>query len=396
MLAAAHNAPFHLSSLRSINMKPILALIPLLRFATAQDALRYLGRVNPATKELTWPGTGVNFSFIGTAATIGLASVSGANSANLIIDDGAPKVISDISGSAITIGPLSPGQHTVTLRRRSETELGTVSLGIVTVNGSFSENSAPSRQVEFIGGKYKLANALTSTDCLEYAAPANICNIRTETFQDSITVGYGLDGVGPGCANNASVEDNPLTYAARAANSLGADYHMVAWSGKGVVRNYAGTPADSPLMPEIWTRYGANDADDSYTFPGTWNPQAVVINLGTNDFGYLDVRDPLNGTSYTNAMINFVQVIQSHWPEAEFFLLTSPMLSDYYPTAEDAQHTTQADALKAAVEQIGDKAHLVDWPTQGSDVGCDYHPNAATHAAEAEILASAMADVLGW
>jgi hypothetical protein len=38
----------------------------------------------------------------------------------------------------------------------------------------------------------------------------------------------------------------------------------------------------------------------------------------------------------------------------------------------------------------------VDWPTQESDVGCDYHPNTATHAAEGAVLAIAICLALGW
>ena len=85
-----------------------------------------------------------------------------------------------------------------------------------------------------------------------------------------LSVKYGLDGTNP-CTNTAALEDNPKTYAALAANVLGADYRIVAWSGKGLVRNIG----YAPLMPELYTRYGANDVDNSYTFPADWTPDAV-------------------------------------------------------------------------------------------------------------------------
>ena len=328
----------------------------------SSGAVRYLGRVNPATKELTWPGTGVAFSFTGTSATIGFTSVTGTNSVDLIIDGGTPIVVSNVAGSSIsTPSGLPRGTHTVVLRKRSEALYGSIFIGDVTTDGTLSASVAPTHQIEVIG--------------------------------DSISVGYGLDGVNP-CSNSAAVEDNPLTYEALAANALNADYNVIAWSGKGIVRNYADD--GQALMPELWTRYGANDADNSYTFPATWNPQAVVINLGTNDFGYLNTRQPLDVTAYTNAMVSFVKTVQKRYPNANFFLMTSPMLSDTYPTAADAQKTTQTNALNAAIKQIGAKAHLVDWPTQGADVGCDYHPNAATQAAEGKVLAAAIKSVLGW
>lgn len=337
-------------------------------------AVRYLGRVNPATKELSWPGTGVSFAFTGTSATIGLASVSGTNSVDLVIDGGAPIFISNIAGTGIsTPAGLSQGTHTVVLRKRSESQYGSIFLGGITTNGALAAAAIPTRQIEIIG--------------------------------DSITVGYGLDGTNP-CTNSAAVEDNPKTYGALAATALHADYSMVAWSGKGLIRNIAtGSPDTSPLIPQLYTRYGANDADNSYPFPAAWSPDAVVINLGTNDFSYLawdasgqsyKARDPINASAYADGMVQFVQSIQTHYPHAHFFLVTSPMLSDNYPTAADAQKTTQTNALKDAVTRLGAKAHLVDWPTQGSDVGCDYHPNAATNAAAGEILRKAIAAALGW
>jgi lysophospholipase L1-like esterase len=352
-------------------MRPLLPILTLTGAVAAQ--VRYLGRVNPTTKELSWPGTGVSFAFTGTSATIGLDAVEGTNSVDLIIDGGEPTVISNVSGTNIfTPSGLEQGDHSVVLRKRSEPSFGSIFVGNVTTDGTLVADEIPTRQIELIG--------------------------------DSITVGYGLDGVNP-CVNSAALENNPKTYGALAAEALNADYSVVAWSGRGVVRNLPDGSSDtSPLIPELYTRYGANDADDSYTFPETWEPGAVVINLGTNDFGYLGfdmtgqpyTRDPLDPSVYTDGMVEFAQSIQTYYPDVHFFLLSSPMLSDTYPTAADAQHTTQANALNATVAQLGAQAHFVEWPTQGSDVGCDYHPNAATHAAEGEVLAEAIAAVLGW
>ncbi|KFY02775.1 hypothetical protein O988_01924 [Pseudogymnoascus sp. VKM F-3808] len=329
---------------------------------TGSASFRFLGRVNPATKELSWPGTGVSFTFTGTSAAILLTSVTGTNSVDLIVDGGVPTVISNVVGNTINIpDSLSYGTHTVVLRKRSESLYGTIVIQGVATDGTTVEDVAPTRRIEIIG--------------------------------DSISVGYGLDGVNP-CTNTAAVEDNPKTYGALAADKLGADYSVVAWSGKGLTRNIGDD--DAITMPTLYTRYGANDADNSYTFPAASAPDAIVINLGTNDFNYLNTRDPINATTFTAGMVKFVKSIQTHYPDANYFLMTSPMLSDGYPTAEDAQHTTLSNAIKAAITELGGKVQLVDWPTQGADVGCDYHPNAATNAAEATVLAGAIETALGW
>ena len=343
--------------------------------ASAPTAVRYLGRVNPATKELSWPGTGVSFAFTGTSATIGLAAVDGATSVDLVVDGGEPIVIANVEGTGIsTPSGLPHGNHTVVLRKRSEPVFGSIFLGEITTDGTLRADAAPpTRQIEIIG--------------------------------DSITVGYGLDGTNP-CANTAAVENNPKTYGALAAKALGADYSVVAWSGKGLTRNIAtGSPDTSPLIPQLYTRYGANDADNSYPFPASWTPDAVVVNLGTNDFSYLawdasgqpfQARNPISPAVFIDGMVGFVRSIQARYPDAHVFLLTSTMLNDNYPTTADAQHSTQAYALRRAVARLGAKVHFVDWPSQGSDVGCDFHPNAARHAAGGELLAKAIQAALGW
>lgn len=340
-------------------------------------ATRLLGRVNPTTKQLTWPSDGLSFNFNGTQAVINFSEVSGDNSLSVVIDNGTQTTIANVGSNSISTPTLRQGTHSVVIRRRSEADFGTLTFQNITTAGTIGPDTAPARRIEFIG--------------------------------DSITVGYGEDGTYP-CTNTAALEDAPNTYGALTSTNLSADYSLIAWSGKGLTRNYVTlTPDTSPIMPELWTRYGALDADNSYTFPTAAIPQAVVINLGTNDYSYVttdasgntvDGRPPLNNVTYEQAYVKFVQTVQSHYPQANFFLCSSPLLSDTYPTAADMQHTSQANAIKAAIAQLNStKVHFVDFPPQpGTEdtIGCDYHPGPAEHQAMAAILIPAIKSVLGW
>jgi lysophospholipase L1-like esterase len=164
-----------------------------------------------------------------------------------------------------------------------------------------------------------------------------------------------------------------------------------------VIRNYKGiTPDNVDLVPELWTRYGSQDDDGSYTFPESDIPDAVVICLGTNDFGYLGTRDPLDINKFTSAYLAFVNNVSQHYPGAQIFLVSSLMLSDTNPTPEDAQHTTLNNVLKNLVESFGAGAHFVDWPTYQGVPGCDNHPNAKMHSDQSKILAAAIGSALGW
>jgi lysophospholipase L1-like esterase len=349
-------------------MISLYSLLSILAFFETTEALRYLGRVNPATKELTWSATGISFAFSGTSASIEFESLTGSNSAELTID-GTSTYIPNLFGLSIsTPTNLTSGNHTVTFRKSSEASFGSIFLGNITTTGTFlPDPPASTRKIEVIG--------------------------------DSITSGYGIGGTLP-CINTAALEIISETYSVQTANALRADYSIISWSGIGIIRNYGSGQIDtSPIMPVRYTKYGANDADNSYTFPEADVPDAIVINLGTNDFGHTDGRPILPGANYTAAMVTFVGSIQSGYrANATFFLLTSPMLGDGYPAGEMVK-STQRQGLKDAVGILGEsgiRAVLVDWPDQGQELGCDYHPTPGTNGIGAGVLERSMRDVLGW
>ncbi|KAK5129214.1 hypothetical protein LTR08_003738 [Meristemomyces frigidus] len=334
---------------------------------------RFLGRVNPITKELTWPATGIVFTFTGTSARVPITSITGTNAIDVFVD-GTVITIDNVSGTKISTPTLAHGLHKVEIRKKSEADFGSIFIDVPVTSGTFHTVKQPKQRMEVIG--------------------------------DSISVGYGEDGVYP-CINTAALEDAPRTYGALTAKNLSADYSIVAWSGRGIIRNYVTATGDDgqPTVPELWTRYGANDPDNSYDFKPSIN--IVVINLGTNDFSFLSnyangtaylARPVLNITNYTNALIKFGKTVQSKYPHAQLFLTTSPLLSDGYPTQDPTQHSSQLAAIQSAVAQLGSKAHVVNFPTQDStnnNIGCDYHPSILTHQQMAVILTDAIEAVTG-
>mmetsp|Transcript_20418 Transcript_20418/g.34190 ORF Transcript_20418/g.34190 Transcript_20418/m.34190 type:complete len:565 (+) Transcript_20418:109-1803(+) len=71
---------------------------------------------------------------------------------------------------------------------------------------------------------------------------------------DSISAGYGVDGMPP-CSFAAELEDVTHGFAYLVAQNVHADLHVIAWSGKGVVRNYgdSNTTSTDP-MPAYYNR----------------------------------------------------------------------------------------------------------------------------------------------
>ena len=60
---------------------------------------------------------------------------------------------------------------------------------------------------------------------------------------DSLTAGYGSLGHKP-CASLPTNQDYAVTWGARTCTALGAECHTLAWSGRGLVRNYV--PGEEP------------------------------------------------------------------------------------------------------------------------------------------------------
>ena len=109
----------------------------------------------------------------------------------------------------------------------------------------------------------------------ELLAPPPVTR-RMEVIGDSITAGYGNEGVAP-CGFSAETENHYLTYASVAARTVGAELHTIAWSGKGMVYNF-GDDTFQPL-PELYDRTIASE-DAGWSFE--WQPDVVAVNLRAN------------------------------------------------------------------------------------------------------------------
>lgn len=324
---------------------------------------RFLGRVDPSTRELTWPATGIAFAFEGSSASIPITSKTGDPAIEMVIDGGMPIAMDKVTGSSIdTPAGLPRGRHTVEIRKKSEAYFGSLFLGKPTTDGTLVPMQAPKRRIELIG--------------------------------DSITAGYGLEGVFP-CTNAAHLEAATKTYGALTAKNLSADYSIVAWSGKGVTRNYVTPEPDtSPLMPELWAQYGAL-TPRPYDFSTAVD--VVVINLGTNDFSFKPgMRAQLNITVFTAAFIEFARAVHARYPGATMFITSSPLLGNDTP---EQQRTKHLGAVKATIAALDFPAHFVDFPTQdasNNNIGCDYHPSARTNEEMSVVLTAAIQQVMGW
>jgi lysophospholipase L1-like esterase len=256
---------------------------------------------------------------------------------------------------------LAAGSHTIELYRESETYYGASQFFGITGGALQAPPPSRGRLIEFVG--------------------------------DSISAGYGNLGSeshGGGqpmapCGFTLETESAYLSYASVAARALGADASIVAESGWGVYRDRAG--GTDSIMPKVYDRILGNDPTPVWDFRTT--PQAVVINLGTNDFA---LDDP--GQPYATALAAFIDTIRGRYPGAWIFCAVGTMYTNI-------EHEQALAYTQSAVNSRGGEAAkvgVVDFRPQDETkgTGCDWHPNVAEHQRMADVLVPVLKAKLGW
>ena len=223
---------------------------------------------------------------------------------------------------------------------------------------------------------------------------------KIEFIGDSITCGYGVDLEDPDTVFATDTEDVTKAYAYRAARLLDADYSMVSYSGYGVLSGY--TDTDERCIHQLVPAYYEKVAF-SYAHPfGTckleqqeWNfsrfcPDAIVVNLGTNDDSYCK-DDAGRQQEFCNEYVKFLTKIRKHNKKAEIFCTVGVMGERIYPTV--------AAAVTEYMQKYDDMhIHVFPLKEQSEEDGrvTDNHPTARTHQKVAKAVARNIQTVMGW
>jgi lysophospholipase L1-like esterase len=121
-------------------------------------------------------------------------------------------------------------------------------------------------------------------------------------------------------------------------------------------------------------------------------PQAVLINLGTNDISN-NKGDP--GTPFRDAYLGLVQTVRMKYPQALIVCLIGPLLSgadldtirghlSAVVSTRRAAGDTNIEFFDQIAAQTSDKA------------ACQYHPNPAENQIMADQLAAELRTRLAW
>lgn len=214
------------------------------------------------------------------------------------------------------------------------------------------------------------------------AFPPDTAGLRIEFVGNSITCGYGNEGDDAHCGFSGATENNYMSYGSVAARYLNARYVAVAYSGRGVVRNY--DQSTSGTLPELYQRINPDDSTSQWDF-ALWKPDIVAVNLGTNDFAH-GLPD---SAAFVNGYANFLKRIAAYYPGVRILCLMGPMINDHWPPGVKAASVCRR-YIQAAIHQAGDsRVAFFEMSDQGAyGFGCDYHPNIRQHRKNAEELAA--------
>jgi lysophospholipase L1-like esterase len=202
---------------------------------------------------------------------------------------------------------------------------------------------------------------------------------------DSITCGYGDLGASKDCGYAPETSNENVAWGAVAARELGAMHTSIAYSGRAVFKNREPGDRDE-LMGVVWLRTLPDDPASTWDFT-RYVPDAVVINLGTNDFAH---GDP--GPDFVLAYAALVKSVRAKYGAARIVCAVGPML-------EAPLHAVLARHVASAIEAVHDpKVTFLDLPPQNrtTELGCNYHPNQASQAKMAAALVAHLRATLGW
>ncbi|WP_145150650.1 SGNH/GDSL hydrolase family protein [Paenibacillus xylanexedens] len=246
--------------------------------------------------------------------------------------------------------------------------------------------------------------------------PVQEKNYKVEFIGDSITSGEGAIG--------AKAEEDwiPMWFSAihnytfMTAEALNAEYRVISQSGWGVLTSWDNNPKGN--IPDVYEqvcglltgeRNEALGAGDQHDF-GSWQPDVVVVNLGSNDGGAFqspEWKDPDTGKVYKQclnedgtyreedlaafekAVEQFLSKLRKNNPAAHlvwaYGMLGFPMMPAIY-RAVDA-HMKGTGDRKVSIIQLPD--------TTEETVGARTHPGELSHRRTADVLAEYLRGLIG-
>ncbi len=378
-LGLASLALFFTFSCKNLLKEPEKEILPAFIPGT-NPQIQITGRyyVNDDVVEFAHAGTQINLRFDGSVFTLIMANQSpekGIYNGNFlnVYMDGGPPVVVELKNTD-TFYDLSeylvPGDfHNVRIVKRTE-----AACGLCRLFGFYLE------------------------DGHHFVTPVQEKERKIEFIGNSLTCGFGVETDKPEDNFKPATENVELSFAGVASQILNADYTAIAFSGIGISRNVDTNWHSTyfEMYQRIFPQHGRR-----WDF-SRWIPQAIVINLGTNDFS----QGIPDSNSFIDAYLQLLDFVHSRYPQGKIFCLTGPMLSNSWPIDESTGKPLPSldicqSYIKSAIYRFKaagyKEVYFFAMKTSGDyGYGAAWHPSKKQHQINGEELAEFMKPVMGW
>jgi lysophospholipase L1-like esterase len=327
-----------------------------------------LDRSDPTRPRLGFPGLTIRVQFEGPLLAMRVSDTTGHSAFDVIVDGGEPHVVRCEQGERgyVLAEGLPDGRHSAEIVRRTETWQGvTTFLGLRLAAGKelLPPPPWPSRKLLFIG--------------------------------DSVTAGEGTERPAECIKDPPRFSNARLSYGMRLARALDAQCHLVAYGGRGLIRDWQGR-RDVLTVPELFDL--AIPEEGGATPPpfdhSSYVPDAVFVSLGTNEFN-LAIGPLPEREEFVSAYVRFVRAIRARYPVAHVFLTEGAIVNDESdPTRKP--RTTLRSYIEETIARLADpRVHDVESAHYPGDA-CDAHPTGEQQRLMARDLEPILRKTLGW
>ena len=225
---------------------------------------------------------------------------------------------------------------------------------------------------------------------LKVVEPVENHHLKLEFIGDSITCGYGIEGVWEKDTFTTQQERPDKAYAFLTAKALGAQVQLCSWSGIGLISNYV-DPATVNLPDTNWlmqANWPYTDKSLSLRLglePEVWDgsryePDVLVIHLGTNDLSWVRGLEERR-LEYVAQLRQLIEAVHRRSPKAKIVCCLGLMGEALNDSVREAVELFKKDFPKSCAEFLPFTQQL-----ESDGIAADWHPSAVTHKKAANKL----------
>jgi lysophospholipase L1-like esterase len=217
---------------------------------------------------------------------------------------------------------------------------------------------------------------------------------KIEFLGNSITCAFGTESKNIHSTFTAETENNYLSYANVLSRAFDADVNIVAHSGRGVVRNYGDKSMVSTkeaTVPKLFGRVLDSDSTSRWDFK-RYQPDAVVVNLGTND--YSTWPHPLKAIFIDGYLKLIAKIRTAYGSQTQIFCVVGPMIDEpCYSYVKEMVEMQQNANNDSRIHFIGIPKSIL---SVEKDYGASGHPGGDGQKKMAQLVAPVISTVMSW